>query len=42
MDLEHYLRTVLARVADRPVKQIAELPPWNFVDARTKDENKAA
>ena len=31
LDPEHYLRTVLARVADHSVKQIAELLPWNLV-----------
>jgi transposase len=42
LDPEHYLRTVLARVADHPVKQISGLLPWNLAEACPKDENKAA
>ena len=32
LDPELYLHTVLARIADYPIRQIAELLPWNMTD----------
>jgi len=42
LDPEHYLRTVLAQVADHPVNRIADLLPWNLAaDLQTRTSQAA-
>jgi hypothetical protein len=37
-----YLRFVLERIADHPIKKLQELLPWNFVGATVEAERSAA
>jgi hypothetical protein len=42
VDPAAYLRFVLERIADHPIKKLQELLPWNFVGATVEAERSAA
>ena len=42
LDPEHYLRHVLARIADHPIHRVAELLPWNVAATLAADVQKIA